>query len=98
MNFKIDDATFALIDTTVSADFTRYTFSNNGDDRFYLDVYNPSMIDNSELFILIGKADKVVWHWKSTEMGEIYQEYVFLDAYVKFIRHCAGEKEVLYFH
>ena len=56
------------------------------------------MTDHAELFILIGKADKIIWHWESSELGEVYQEYVLLDTYVKFTRHCAGEKEVLYFH
>ena len=76
----------------------RYTFTNDGDDRFYLDVYNPSMTDHAGLFILIGKADRVVWHWKSNEIGEIYQEYVLTDTYVKLTRQYAGQKEVLYFH
>ncbi len=98
MNCNIEDSIFTLIDTTVSDDYSRYIFTNNGDDRFYLDVYNPSMTDHSELFVLIGKADKVVWHWKSSEIGEIYQEYVFLDTYVKFTKQYAGEKEILYFH
>ena len=98
MNFKIDDSAFSLIDTTTSEDFTRYTFTNNGEDRFYLDVYSPSMTDNSELFILIGKADEIVWHWNSEEVGENYQEYKLLDTYVEFTRSCSGETETLYFH
>ena len=98
MNYKIDDSYFTLIDTVAYDDFIRYTFTNDGNDRFYLDVYNPSMTDHAELFILIGKADKIIWHWESSELGEVYQEYVLLDTYVKFTRHCAGEKEVLYFH
>ena len=98
MNCKIDDSIFTLIDTTVFDDYNRYTFTNDGDDRFYLDVYNPSMTDHAELFILIGKADRVVWHWKSNNAGEIYQEYVLLDTYVKLTRQYEGQKEVLYFH
>ena len=98
MNFKAADSFFTLIDRKVSNDFTRYTFTNDGNDRFYLDVYNPSMTDHAELFILIGKADKIVWHFNSTEVGEVYQEYVLLDTYVKLTRQYAGQKEVLYFH
>ena len=98
MNFKVADSFFTLIDRKVSNDFTRYTFTNDGNDRFYLDVYNPSMTDHAELFILIGKADKIVWHFNSPENGEIYQEYVLLDTYVKLTKQCAGQKEILYFH
>lgn len=98
MNFKLDDSFFSLIDRKVLDDFTRYTFTNNGNDRFYLDVYNPSMTEHAELFILIGKADKVIWHFNSTEVGEIYKEYVLLDTYVRLTTQCAGQKEVLYFH
>ncbi len=98
MNCKVDDSFFELIDTVVFDDYIRYVFTNDSNDRFYLDVYNPSMIDNAELFILIGKADKIIWHWESAELGAIYQEYIFLDTYVKLTRQCAGEKEVLYFH
>ena len=98
INFKATDSFFTLIDRKVSNDFTRYTFTNDGNDRFYLDVYNPSMTDYAELFILIGKADKVVWHFNSTEDGEIYQEYVLIDTYVKLTRQYAGQKELLYFH
>ena len=98
MNFKVDDSVFALIDTAAYDDFIRYTFTNNVNDRFYLDVYNPSMTDHTELSILIGKADTIIWHWESSELGEVYQEYVFLDTYVKLTRRCAGEEEVLYFH
>ncbi|MBR3843128.1 MAG: hypothetical protein IKM38_07675 [Christensenellaceae bacterium] len=98
INFKVDDSTFILIETTVFEDFTRYAFTNNGDDRFYLDVYSPSMTDHTELFILIGKADKVIWHWNSKEAGEIYQEYKLLDTYVQLTRCCSTETEILYFH
>jgi hypothetical protein len=98
MNCKVDDSFFALIDTVVSDDYIRYVFTNNGSDRFYLDVYNPSMIDNAELFILIGKADKIIWHCEYAELGEIYQEYVFLDTYVKLTRQYEGKKETVYFH
>ena len=97
MNFKVDDSIFVLIDTTISENFTRYTFANN-DDKFYLDVYNPSMVDNTELFILIGKADKIIWHWISPKLGEVYQEYKLLDTYVEFTRYSSIEKEKLYFH
>ena len=56
------------------------------------------MIDNSELFILIGKADKVVWRWKSTEKGDVYQEYKLLATYVELTKCCSGVTEILYFH
>lgn len=98
INFKVSDSIFILVDTSSFADFIRYTFTNNGNDKFYLDVYNPTMVDNSESFILIGKADKIVWHWNCPQVGEIYQEYVLLDAYVELSRYCSGEKEVIYFH
>lgn len=98
MNFKVADSIFKLIRTEVSEELIKYTFTNNGDDRFYLDVYNPRMVDDSELFILIGEADKIIWYWDSTEMGEVRQEYRWLDTYGEFTRCCSGEKEILYFH
>ena len=98
MNFKVDDSFFKLIGTTSYEDYTRYVFTNNDEDRFYLDVYNPSMVDNSELFILIGRADKIIWRWSSTEIGECFQEYKLLETYVEMTRKDADGKVTLYYH
>ena len=98
MNFKVDDSFFKMISQETHKEYKRYIFTNNGDDRFFLDVYNPQMVETSERFIAIGKAEKVVWHWESPEVGLIVQEYRLLDTYVEVVRTCFDEKEVLYFH
>ena len=98
MNFQTEDSSFRFIDTATFTDFTRYVFTNSGDDRFYLDVYGPGMVDNSELSISIDKAEKIIGHWISPEIGEISQEYRLLDTYVELTRNCLGNKEILYFY
>ena len=94
VNFKVADNAYFLTDVEKSANFMRCMFTNNGNDRYYLDVYNPSLIDDSESLLIIGKADKIVW---LDEANNIRQEYRLLDAYVELTRSDANEKETLYY-
>lgn len=68
-NYKIADSCFKLIDTKVNVGYTLYVFTNNGEDRFYLEVYNPELVETSQNYVLIGKATKVVWRWETKEEG-----------------------------
>lgn len=55
------DNIYQLLTSEKSDSILSFTFTNSGDERFCLDVYDPNLCDESEKYILIGKADKVVW-------------------------------------
>lgn len=82
-NYKIADSYFKLIDTKVNVGYTLYVFTNNGEDRFYLEVYNPKLVETSQNYVLIGKATKVVWRWETKEEGFQIVERRMLKNYVE---------------
>lgn len=82
-NYKIADSCFKLIDTKVNVGYTLYVFTNNGEDRFYLEVYNPELVETSQNYILVGRATKVVWRWETKEEGLQIVERRMLKNYVE---------------
>lgn len=55
------DNFYKLLSSDKAEDILTFTFTNNGKDRLCLDVYNADFCNESERYILIGKADKIVW-------------------------------------
>lgn len=82
-NYKIADSYFKLIDTKVNVGYTLYVFTNNGEDRFYLEVCNPELVETSQNYILVGRATKVVWRWETKEEGLQIVERRMLKNYVE---------------
>ncbi len=82
-NYKCSDNFFKLIDTKINSEYSKYIFTNNGDDRYYLEVYNPELIETSQNYVLIGKASKVVWHWVTKEEGLQVIERRLLENYIE---------------
>ena len=72
-----------MIDTQFKKDHTLYIFTNNGDDRFYLEVYNPEFVETSQNYVLIGKANKIVWKWWAKVEGLQIVERRLLKNYVE---------------
>ncbi len=68
-NYKCSDNFFKVIDTKVYLNYIQYTFTNNGEDRYYLEVYNAELVETSQNYVIIGKASKVVWRWRTKEEG-----------------------------
>lgn len=64
---RLDDNIYKLLSENIKDDVWNFSFTNNGEDRFYLEVYNPKYVDSSDNYIMINKADKVVWSYKSSE-------------------------------
>ena len=82
-NYKCPDSFFILIDTQFKVDHILYIFTNNGDDRFYLEVYNPEFVETSQNYVLIGKANKIVWKWETKVEGLQIVERRLLKNYVE---------------
>lgn len=74
---RLDDNIYKFISENIKEDLIEFIFSNNGSDRFYLKVYNPKFIDSSENYIVISKADKVLWIYDNN-LKSIKQEKVFI--------------------
>ncbi len=55
------DNIYTLLSSDVADNVLTFMFTNKGTDRFCLSVYNPDFSKESKKYILIGKADKVVW-------------------------------------
>jgi hypothetical protein len=55
------DNIYTFLSSDAIDNILTFTFSNNGTDRFYLSVHNPDFCNESKKYILIGKADKIVW-------------------------------------
>ena len=55
------DNFYKLLSSSKSDNILTYIFTNNGDDRFYLNVYNPRFGEKTEDYIIVGSADKIVW-------------------------------------
>ncbi len=96
-NYKIADSFFELIDTKVNVDYTLYIFTNNGEDRFYLEVYNPELVETSQNYVLIGKATKVVWRWETKEEGLQIVERRMLKNYVENKYICNSQERITFY-
>lgn len=64
---RLDDNIYKLLSESIKDDVWNFSFTNNGKDRFYLEVYNPKHVDSSDNYIMIYRADKVVWSYTSSE-------------------------------
>lgn len=75
---RLDDNIYKLLSQEFNEQLSTFVFTNNGDDRFYLYVYSPKYIDSSDNYIMINKADKVVWTYSVEESDINKQERVFI--------------------
>lgn len=75
---RIDDNIYKLLSQELNKQLYTFVFTNTGDDRFYLYVYNPKYIDYSDNYIMINKADKVVWTYFMNDNKISKQERVFI--------------------
>lgn len=82
-NYKCPDNCFKLIDTKINLDYTQYIFTNNEVDRYYLDVYNPELVETSQNYVFIGKSSKVVWSWSNEKEGLQIIERRLLENYIE---------------
>lgn len=57
---RLDDNIYKLLTEDYGKGLFKFSFTNNGEDRFYLEIYNPQYTDGSDNYIMINKADKVV--------------------------------------
>ena len=67
---RLDDNIYKLISENIEDGLFKFSFTNNGEDRFYLEIYNPKYADGSDNYIMIHKADKVVWSYMPFENSE----------------------------
>lgn len=96
-NYEIADSFFKLIETKVNLGYTLYIFTNNGEDRFYLEVYNPEFVETSQTYVLIGKATKVVWRWETKEEGLQIVERRILKNYVENKYICNNQERITFY-
>lgn len=96
-NYEIADDFFKLIETKGNLGYTLYIFTNNGDDRFYLEVYNPEFVETSQTYVLIGKATKVVWRWETKEEGLQIIERRILKNYVENKYICNNQERITFY-
>ena len=75
---RLDDNIYKLISENIEDGLFKFSFTNNGEDRFYLEIYNPQYADGSDNYIMIYKADKVVWSYMPFENSESKQERIFI--------------------
>lgn len=75
---RLDDNIYKLLSQEINEQVSTFVFTNNGDDRFYLYVYSPKYIDSSDNYIMINKADKVVWTYFFDKNKTNKQERVFI--------------------
>ena len=71
MGGKLDDNIYKLISENFEDGLFKFSFTNNGEDRFYLEIYNPKYADRSDNYIMIHKADKVVWSYIPYENSKL---------------------------
>ena len=67
---KLDDNIYKLMSENLEDGLFKFSFTNNGGDIFYLEIYNPKYADGSDNYIMIHKADKVVWSYIPYENNE----------------------------
>ena len=82
-NWKCPDSFFILVETKITKDYNLYTFTNDGNDRFYLEVYNPELIEISDNYISIGKAEKVIWKYETEIDGLQIIERRLINNYIE---------------
>ncbi|MGM9858722.1 MAG: hypothetical protein ACI311_05715 [Bacilli bacterium] len=75
---RLGDNFYTFLSQDSNEQFSTFVFTNTGDDRFYLYVYNPKHIDYSDSYIMINKADKVVWTYFLNDNKKSKQERVFI--------------------
>lgn len=61
-NGRPGDSYYKYLDELKNDNYLCYSFTNSGKEIYYLKVYNPKFIDETEDSVLIGTADKVVWN------------------------------------
>jgi len=75
---KLNDNIYNFLSETINENIYEFTFTNDGIHKFYLKVYNPIMVDSSENYIMIYKADKVEWIYVSNDLKNDVQIRTFL--------------------
>ena len=55
------DNFYTFLSSEIVDNVLTFTFTNSGIDRFYLSVHNPDFCNDSKKYILIGKADQIIW-------------------------------------
>lgn len=76
---KPGDSYFRFLDSKNQNGCLRLTFTNNGTDRYYLDVYSPQEITENEVEMRIKKASQVIYNgiW----WGKDYEKVTFTITY-----------------
>jgi hypothetical protein len=65
------DNYYKYLKATKTSEYFKYEFSNNGTDRFYLYVYGPKASEETDNYVLIGIAEKIVWESEIEDNNQI---------------------------
>ena len=68
---KPNDNIYEYVATIKENEYIKFVFTNNGNDRYFLYVYDYETAEENENYILIGFADKIIWDYPSYESDTI---------------------------
>ena len=76
---RISDNIYKYITTIKENECIKFVFTNNGNDRYFLYVYDYEAAEENENYILIGFAKKIIWNYPSDEPNTIARkQYIYL--------------------
>ena len=58
-----NDNIYKYVTTIKENEYIKFVFTNNGNDRYFLYVYDYEAAEENENYILIGFADKIIWDY-----------------------------------
>lgn len=79
---RLGDNIYRYIITIKEKDYIKFVFTNNGNDRYFLYVYNFEACEENDDYILIGMADKIIWDYPSFENKSLSRKnytYLYID-------------------
>ncbi len=82
-----NDNIFKYVATIKETKYIKFVFTNDGNDRCFLYVYNPKATEENDDYFLIGMADKIVWDYVWNDPVTIKRKeitYSYLNGKVKF--------------
>lgn len=65
------DNFYRYLETIEKEDCTQFCFEND-DEQFYLDVYHPEAVEETEETIGIGFAEKMIWSRKNYDISRVF--------------------------
>ena len=68
---RISDNIYKYVTTINENEYIKFVFTNNGNDRYFLYVYDYEAAEENENYILIGFANKIIWDYPSYESNTI---------------------------